>query len=99
MVKTDLSRRRLVIQIKQNMFFLNYGDVGKIDAGKSIVAFGPLFFTSGTGNYLAVKYDADSIGSFAGGETLDRVLLILASVFSISMGFWAPVITMGFKES
>ena len=55
MVKTDLSRRRLVIQIKQNMFFLNYGDVGKIDAGKSIVAFGPLFFTSGTGNYLAVN--------------------------------------------
>ena len=53
---------RLIIQVKENMIFLNHRQIREINAGKGIIAFGPLFFSPSAGNDLAVEYHHHIMG-------------------------------------
>ena len=69
MVKGDrVFCQGLVIQIKQDLAFLDCRNIGKINAGKRVIAFGPLFLPSGACDDFAVKDDIDPMGILAGGK-------------------------------
>ena len=50
------------------MFFLDGGDIGEVDAGECIVAFGTLLFATGSRDDFAVKDNIDTMCFLAGGE-------------------------------
>ena len=58
----------LVVQIENNVVIMNHCHIGKINAGKCIVAFGSFLFGAGSGNNLAVKDKIYTVGAAAGGK-------------------------------
>ena len=80
------------------MVFLDNGNIRKINTGKSIITLGPLFFTSGTGNDFSVKYNIYPVSLVMGSKAKTVSQIGTGVCISISIGFWAPVMTIGFGE-
>ena len=57
-----------IIQIENHTLVLNGSNIGVINAGKCIVAFGPLFFSASSGNDLSVKNNNNAIGMVMAGK-------------------------------
>ena len=68
MVEFHLGVFRFVVQVKQNVVLLDGRDVGEIDAGKCVVALGPLLLAAGSGDHLAVKDNVHPVSAVVGGE-------------------------------
>lgn len=96
----ELQRRGtlvLVIDVEDDPGILNDGNLRKIDAGKSVKALGALFLRPGAGDDFPAENDIDSVGPVMGSETETVQEIGRASVMGRSMGFWAPVMTTGFR--
>ena len=50
------------------MVLLDGCDIGEIDAGKCVVALGPLLLAAGSGDHFAVKDNVHPVGAVVGGE-------------------------------
>ena len=59
----------LVIDVENDPVVMDHGDVRKIDAGKSIVAFGELFFGPGARDDLASENNGHAVRAVMGSET------------------------------
>ena len=97
----ELQRRGtlvLVIDVEDDPGILNDGNLRKIDAGKSVEALGALFLRPGAGDDFPAENDIDSVGPVMGSET-ETVQEIGPGVGDgkVDGGFWAPVMTTGFR--